>query len=820
MVDIARSADVSREHIQAGLQEQKGNTAMNDTDEGTLSARPTRSPFEVVALVASAGGVEAISALVRHLPADFPAAVIVMLHLGPGKNHLIEILDRASELPVQWATRYEPFQPGRVYVCPSRQMLLVQPDRTCDLEPYDSITQSRPISAFLQSLAESYGPHALAVILTGMWKDGVEGVQALKASGGTVLVQSQESAIQPGMPHAAIATGVIDGVLPLQELAHVIPSIVTGGQLPRSYSEIEAVSALFRGHDETSASLRDMAWERTAFGPVSRWPVSLTTTVRLMMDNGVAMALFWGPELRMLYNNVYRPLLGSNHPQAIGLPAHEVYRDIWQHVEPLFQQVTTFGQALHRDDQHWTLLRNGRVEDVYATSDYSPVRDEQGNVQGVLLTVLETTGHVLAERRAMTLRQLAAPILHIDDQREVCEHVMQILGHNPDDVPFALLYFVDAPRVTLRLGAATGIEAGTFAAPHVIHVSEGNPVWPLATVLEQGKPLVLDDLTTRIRGLSTGSQMRPPSSAILLPLTPLPEEHIQGVLIIGLSTRGIFDTPYREFLELVAAQVSAGFATARAAQRDAERMEALTALDRAKTDFFSNISHEFRTPLTLLLGPLEHILKQHDQLPSAALDDLYLVQRNASQLHKLVNTLLDFSRIEAKRARLDREPTDLAALTRDLASLFRSAVEQAGLTFIVDCPPLAALVAVDREMWEKIVLNLLSNALKFTFRGSISLTLRALPGHIELVVADTGIGIPEEEQPHLFQRFHRIARTRGRTQQGSGIGLALVQEYVRLHGGRVRVRSQVDTGTTFTIWIPLTQQASIARNTRRDDASA
>lgn len=246
------------------MQEKKGIAAMSLTDEGISSTVPVRSPFEVVALVASAGGVEAVTAVVRNLPADFPAAVIVALHSGPGKSHIVEVLTRFSELPVQWAKQYEPLQPGRVYVCPPRQILQVQPDRTFDLEPYDSIMQARPISVFLQSLAESYGSRVLTVILTGMWKDGVEGIQALKAAGGTVLVQSEESAIQPEMPRAAIETGVIDLVLPLQELRHVIPSIIAGGRLPRSYSEIEAVSALFRGQDETSSCLRAVEWERTA----------------------------------------------------------------------------------------------------------------------------------------------------------------------------------------------------------------------------------------------------------------------------------------------------------------------------------------------------------------------------------------------------------------------------------------------------------------------------------------------------------------------------------------------------------------------------
>lgn len=231
--------------------------------------------------------------------------------------------------------------------------------------------------------------------------------------------------------------------------------------------------------------------------------------------------------------------------------------------------------------------------------------------------------------------------------------------------------------------------------------------------------------------------------------------------------------------------------------------EALAELDRAKTAFFSNVSHEFRTPLTLMLGPLEDILnKSASSLGVLEREQLKMVHRNSLRLLKLVNTLLDFSRIEAGRMQAVYEPTDLATFTSELASVFRSAVERADLSLVVDCPPLGEPIYVDREMWEKIVLNLLSNAFKFTFEGQIAVTLHRVGDRVELTVRDTGTGIPPEELPHLFKRFHRVQGARARTHEGSGIGLALVQELVKLHGGGVRVSSVVGEGTTFTIAIP------------------
>ena len=244
-------------------------------------------------------------------------------------------------------------------------------------------------------------------------------------------------------------------------------------------------------------------------------------------------------------------------------------------------------------------------------------------------------------------------------------------------------------------------------------------------------------------------------------------------------------------------------------RREAELAELntrLQELDHAKTEFFANVSHEFRTPLTLLLGPIEDLMGQSPPPSEFAPNSRVLLEiayRNALRLLKLVNTLLDFSRIEAGRAAPVWEAIDLAPFTAGLASSFQSLFEQAGLELVVDCPPLPQPVEVDRSMWEKIVLNLISNAFKFTWRGRIEVRLRAVGGKAELAVIDTGIGIPTHELPRLFERFHRIEGAHGRTYEGSGIGLALVKELVHLHDGDIRVTSEPGHGSCFIVSIPM-----------------
>ena len=225
----------------------------------------------------------------------------------------------------------------------------------------------------------------------------------------------------------------------------------------------------------------------------------------------------------------------------------------------------------------------------------------------------------------------------------------------------------------------------------------------------------------------------------------------------------------------------------------------MTDLDRAKTAFFSNVSHELRTPLTLILGPIEDSLLSQS-LPSQ--DSLKMLHRNALRLLKLVNGLLDFVRIEVGRVRANYEPTDLALLTTQLASVFRSAVERAGLQLVVECAPLPEPIFVDREMWEKVVLNLLSNALKSTFDGEIRVSISADSTDAVLTVQDTGTGIPELELPHLFERFNRIEGARRRSHEGSGIGLALVHELVQMNGGTISVESKSGSGTSFKVRLP------------------
>jgi signal transduction histidine kinase len=502
------------------------------------------------------------------------------------------------------------------------------------------------------------------------------------------------------------------------------------------------------------------------------------------------------------YNEGYLPVLGDKHPRSLGQRGDECWAEIWDVVGPIYRRVMTTGEASFFSDLLLLMNRRGYMEETYFTFSYSPIRDETGEVGGNLIVCTETTESVLGARRLRTLRDLGARAAEGKRVEDACAIAAETLSANPWDIPFALLYLLDPDGGSLRrVGACGTLGSATGEAEVDLETTEKDEAF--AQAIHEGRSVRIDALESRFGALPAGPWDAPPSSALILPLAAPGQERPAGALVVGVSARRELDDSYRSFFELVAGQIAAAIANARGYEEERRRAEALAEIDRAKTAFFSNVSHEFRTPLTLLLGPLEDALAAHDvPLPPVHRASVEAAHRNALRLLKLVNTLLDFSRIEAGRMEALYEPADLAALTAELASVFRSAVERAGLRLTVDCPPLPEPVWVDRAMWEKIVLNLLSNAFKFTLEGEISVRLAALGERVELTVADTGVGIPPQEVSHVFERFRRVRMDRARSHEGTGIGLSLVQELVHFHGGEVRVESGLGRGTTFTVSIP------------------
>ncbi|WP_410586444.1 SpoIIE family protein phosphatase [Amycolatopsis sp. lyj-23] len=545
---------------------------------------------------------------------------------------------------------------------------------------------------------------------------------------------------------------------------------------------------MFAADDEVGRDLARVDWVSSPLGSPAGWPQSLRTAVSILLSSRFSMWMAWGPELTFFCNAAYRrDTLGRKYPWALGRPASEVWAEIWDDIGPRIQTVLATGEATWDEALLLFLERSGYPEETYHTFSYSPLRDDTGQVVGMLCVVAEETERVIGERRMAMLRDLGSDPSVVQTEQQVLAFAGRQLGQDLRDLPFTLTYLFDGPDAVLA--GATGVEAAPAAT-----------AWPVDRVAGGEAVLVeLDDVV--LPDLPSGSWPEPPTRALVVPLRQ-PGSAPYGFLVAALNRYRELDDGYRGFIDLVAGHVAAGIASARSYQAQQRRAEELAELDRAKTTFFSNISHEFRTPLTLILGPVQDLRSRWAEGDERDREELEVVHRNSLRLSKLVNTLLDFSRIEAGRMQARYEPADLAAVTAELASVFRSAVEKAGLTFTVDCPPVDEPVYLDRGMWERVIFNLLSNALKFTFDGGITVTVSRDEDRAVVTVADTGVGVPAAEVPRLFERFHRIENTRARSDEGSGIGLALVRELVELHGGTITAGSTEGAGTTFVIRLP------------------
>jgi PAS domain S-box-containing protein len=559
----------------------------------------------------------------------------------------------------------------------------------------------------------------------------------------------------------------------------------------------------FPGQGEMRARMRAFDWASTPVGAVETWSQSLKSTVKTLLASRYPMVLIWGPHLIQFYNDAYSKLIGDKHPAALGTDIRITLAEAWDTLGPMIDEVMATGVANWVEAQMLVLERSGYREESYFSLSHAPESDDSGQIVGMFCVCSEVTQQVLGARRLRLLRDLASKAGETQSVETTCASVAAAIAEHPLDIPFALIYLRSPDGITLystvRVPNAEHIIPVTFD----ISAPQKDDIWSLKRAVT-GETVLIENVDQH-QFLPGGPWNEPTRAALVMPIASSGTAAPLGVMVAGISPNRALDEGYTSFYELLAGQVSVALRNAQAYEEERKRAQMLAELDREKTVFFSNVSHEFRTPLTLMLGPLSDAL-QDPETTTTQRERITIAHRNSLRLLKLVNTLLDFSRIEANRMQAVYELTDLAALTTDLASVFRSAIEKTGLQLIVDCPPLREHVYVDRDKWEKIVLNLLSNAFKFTQIGHIAVRQRIVGENVELQIQDTGCGIPESEVQNVFKRFYRIEETQGRTHEGTGIGLALVQELVQLHGGTIRVQSVHGQGSTFTVSIPCGKQ--------------
>lgn len=553
------------------------------------------------------------------------------------------------------------------------------------------------------------------------------------------------------------------------------------------------------GGGEMGERIRNFDWTKTPLGPAENWPRSLKTCVRIMLTSQQPIWIGWGPELIKLYNDAYKSIVGGKHPGALGKPASVVWKDIWSDIEPMLSKVMNQNEGTYTESQLLVMERYGYKEETYYTFSYSPVPGDNGQTEGMICYNTSETERVLNERALKTLREVSNSMNDCKTTHEVFERCALALSNNLYDFPFTSFY--ELKDITAGLLSKSGINTVHPLFPQTINLDDNPTIWNLALSIESGSPLLIENF----QGYSVplGNWSEPTSKAVLFPMFTNTDKKPTHFFIAGLNPYRIYDEPFEAFIKLICEQVSQAFNTVQAFEAEKKRALALEELDRSKTVFFSNISHEFRTPITLMLGPLEELLKKgNSHLSTEEQENLKTTHRNAMRLLKLVNGLLDFSKVESGRMEARFMLTDISLLTKRLASNFQSLMEKGGLKFTVHTTDIGKSVYLDRSMWEKIIFNLLSNAFKYTLKGEVSISVFSSKEQVIVQVKDTGPGIPPHELPKMFERFHRVESITGRTHEGTGIGLSMVKELVHLHGGAIRVESEEGIGSIFTVTIP------------------
>jgi signal transduction histidine kinase/DNA-binding response OmpR family regulator/PAS domain-containing protein len=617
---------------------------------------------------------------------------------------------------------------------------------------------------------------------------------ATPATGATLLVQVQ-----------AFRHALTDQQLLRWELSPTVPALTVLSTPETERDSGTSAAEPFAGDDETMTLLRGWNWSETSLGPVDQWPAELLAAVRTVLASKVPMLIWWGPELIQLYNDAYRPFLGDKHPEAIGQPAAQCWAEIWSAIGPRAASVLAGEGASYFENDLLFIERTGYQEETYWTYSYSPISSASGEVLGIFVATTDVTQRQVGARRMRMIGELGA--LSATESGNTCnvsQLALRILESGRSSVPFAAVYVL-AEDGGVRLQASYGVSASGPRLPAAVTPSDDSPI---SRALRTGTAELIDPAEFAPGCVFLTSPLGParPQTIRLMPIWLSGRAEPQALLAVGLNPYRAVDEEYLRFLDLAARQLGIALSDAAAYDAEHQRAEAYAVLDQAKTRFFENISHEFRTPLTLMMAPIEALLSDPQvHLPLDRRAEVASARRAVLRLNRLVDTLLDFARAEADELHADLEITDLAQLTTDVASMFRAVVEEAGLSLDIDTAAVTAPVAVDTEMVNKILLNLLSNAVKFTQQGSISVRLEEGGDEVRLTVADTGLGIPAEELSRVFERFHQVPVRGARSREGAGIGLSLVRDLARAHGGEVSVRSELGSGSQFTVRLPRVQ---------------
>lgn len=553
---------------------------------------------------------------------------------------------------------------------------------------------------------------------------------------------------------------------------------------------------------ELGALTRAYDWSCTPLGPIDTWPQALLTTVSNMLASRHPMFLWWGPDLIQVYNDGYRPSLGDRHPQALGARGREFWSEIWHTIGPQIEGVLTRGESTWHEDQLVPITRNGHLDEVYWTYSYSPVRDDDGSIAGVLVTVQETTSRVrlLAAERTARARAESAEARLAEVFRQAPAFIAVLRG------PRHIFELANDEYYEL-VGHRDIIGKAVPDALPEVH-SQGF-VELLDEVIRTGIPFVGREMAVTLRRTPDAPPEERFATFVYQPLSE-PDGTRSGIFVHGVDVTDQVRTrdsaeKAREDAERARQEAERARGEADVARAEAERANA------AQAQFLTNMSHELRTPLNAIGGHVQLIeMGLYGPVTNEQREALARVTRAEQHLLGLINDVLNFARLGSGKVEYDIEEVLLQDVVMDMSPMIEPQLAAKGLSYEVLLPDEPISVFADRDKLVQILLNLLSNATKFTpARGRVTVEVRtravgAQPdGVVYLCVADTGIGIAVGKLDSVFEPFVQVKSDYSGGQQGTGLGLSISRDLARGMGGDLRARSTPGISTTFTVTLRL-----------------